>query len=189
MFLRVSLLVTAGLTLTLTAQPSRTVRLTFTPEADSFATATRAYQELWNADGARILGAMQDVAGLQFRDSLINVIVYEGVSWSGYRDSPMKLRASYPADTKKATLVHELGHRLMADMFRQSEEEHPALFLWLYDAWVTLYGDDFAQREVEVEKRRRGPYPKAWDDALALSRAERATKWRAIVADRRPGRP
>jgi hypothetical protein len=188
MFLRLVLLVTAGLTLTPTAQPSRTVRLVFTPEADSFATATRAYQELWNAEGTRILRAMQDVAGLEFRDSLINVIVYEGVSWSGYRESPMRMRASYPPETKKATLVHELGHRLMADMFRQNEEEHPALFLWLYDVWVLLYGEEFAKREVEVEKRRRGPYPKAWDDALALSRAERATRWRAIVAERRPER-
>jgi hypothetical protein len=190
------LLLTITAALVFTAEPSSlrsathsqaaAVRLTFTPEADSFASATRAYQELWSTEGARILRAMQDVAGLRFRDSVIHVVIYEGVSWSGYRGTPMKLRASYPPDTKKATLVHELGHRLMTDMYRQSEEEHPALFLWLYDVWVALYGEEFAKREVEVEKRRRGPYPKAWDDALALTAAERAARWRAIVAERRP---
>jgi hypothetical protein len=60
-------------------------------------------------------------------------------------------RASYPPDTKKATLVH-------------------------------------ADAQVEVEKRRRGRYPKAWNDALALSAAERAARWRAIVAERLPTR-
>jgi hypothetical protein len=74
----------------------------------------------------------------------------------------------------------------MADMYRRDEEEHAPLFLWLYDVWVALYGEEFAKREVDVEKRRRGPYPKAWDEALALSSAERAAKWRAIVAERRP---
>jgi hypothetical protein len=191
-----SLRLTLVLTLALSTETSNllfapwrqgtSVRLVFTAEADSFAAATRAYPELWNAQGPRVLRTMQEVAGLRFRDSVIHVVVYEGVSWSGYRDTPMRLRASYPPDTKKATLVHELGHRLMADMYRRDEEEHAPLFLWLYDVWVALYGEEFAKREVDVEKRRRGPYPKAWDEALALSSAERAAKWRAIVAERRP---
>ncbi len=100
----------------------------------------------------------------------------------------MRMRASYPPDTKKATLVHELGHRLQSGFFRRDEEEHGPLFLWLYDVWVQLYGREFADAQVEVEKRRRGPYPKAWDDALALTAAERASQWRAIVAERLPTR-
>jgi hypothetical protein len=108
---------------------------------------------------------------------------------SGYRDiTPMRMRASYPPDTKKATLIHELGHRLQSGFFRRDEEEHGPLFLWLYDTWVQLYGREFADAQVEIEKRRRGPYPKAWDDALALSAAERAARWRAIVAERLPTR-
>jgi hypothetical protein len=84
-------------------------------------------------------------------------------------------RASYPADTKKATLMHELGHRLMAGLLRRDEpDEHDKLFLFLYDAWIALYGKDFADAQVAIEKRRRGPYPAAWDSALALSATERA---------------
>lgn len=160
-------------------------RLEFVPQSETFAAAVGEYERLWATDGRRILRAMQEVAGLTFTDSAITAIVFEGVSSSGFRDTPMRLRASYPLDTKKATLVHELGHRLQSGLFRQTEEEHGSLFLWLYDTWVQLYGREFADAQVAVEKRRRGPYPKAWDDALALTPKQRAERWRALVAERR----
>ena len=40
----------------------------------------------------------------------------------------MHLRASYPLDTKKATLIHELGHRLQSDLFHHDEDDHKYLF-------------------------------------------------------------
>jgi hypothetical protein len=154
-----------------------------------FAAAAREYEQLWAAEGDRIVRAMESVSGLTFRDTAVRVLVYEGISQSGYRDrSPMRMRASYPPDTKKATLIHELGHRLQEGLFRRDEEEHGPLFLWLYDVWVQLYGREFADAQVAVEKRRRGPYPEAWDDALALSAAERAARWRTLVAERMPTR-
>ena len=163
-----------------------TVHITFTPVSDRFAAAARAYDSLWTAEGARIVRVMEDVAGLrfvsrQYADTAITARVLERASSSGFRDSvPMELRASYPTDTKKAALIHELGHRLQEGLFRRDEEEHGPLFLWLYDVWVRLYGQGFADAQVAVEKSRGGPYPKAWDDALALSAPERAAKWRAI---------
>lgn len=171
-----------------TGSPSA-VRITFVPQSDSFAAAARDYEQLWATDGARIVRTMESVSGLRFEypafsDTAITAIVFEGVSNSGYRRSPMHLRASYPADTKKATLVHELGHRLQAGLFRRDEEEHGPLFLWVYDVWVELYGRDFADEQVRVEKRRGGPYPKAWDDAMALTGVERASRWRAILEER-----
>ena len=45
----------------------------------------------------------------------IRAIVYEGISNSGYKRIPMRMRASYPPDTKRATLVHELAHRLISN--------------------------------------------------------------------------
>ena len=33
-----------------------------------------------------------------------------------------------------------------------------------------------------------GPYPKAWDEAMALTAAQRAERWRALVAERLPTR-
>ena len=164
------------------------LRLTFVPESVTFGAAAREYTELWSAEGERIVRAMESVSGLTFRDSAVTVIVYEGISMSGFRDIPMRMRASYSADTKKATLVHELGHRLQSGLFRREEEEHGPLFLWLYDVWVQLYGREFADAQVEIEKRRRGPYPAAWDAALALAPAARAAVWRAIVAERLPTR-
>jgi hypothetical protein len=63
---------------------------------------------------------------------------------------------------------------------RGAEDEHEVLFLWLYDVWVALWGQQFADEQVLVEKARRGPYPRAWDAALALSETERAAKFRRL---------
>jgi hypothetical protein len=165
--------------------PIRVPRIEFVPESETFAAAVGEYERIWAADGARIARAMQEASGLTFTDTAITAIVFEGVSSSGFRDRPMRLRASYPLDTKKATLIHELGHRLQSPLFRQQDEEHGPLFLWLYDVWVQLYGKEFADTQVTVEKRRRGPYPRAWDEALAMSPGERAARWKAIVANQR----
>ena len=92
---------------------------------------------------------------------------------------PMMLRASYPEPTKRATLVHELGHRLQVGVAGDMDE-HEVLFLWLYDVWVELWGQRFADEQVVVERARGGPYPKAWDAALALDRSARAKRFRAL---------
>jgi hypothetical protein len=163
------------------------VHLTFVPANDSFAAATEEYRQLWASEGQRMIGAMERLSGLSFAsppyaDTVITAVVFEGVSNSGFREQPMKLRASYPPDTKKATLLHELGHRLQIGIARPNDDEHAVLFLWLYDVWVALYGQQFADAQVLVERARRGPYPAAWDSALSLSAAERRTKWKALVA-------
>ena len=164
------------------------VRMTFQPESDTFAAATREYTAIWNREGARIIAAMERATGLCFdsppyADTTINAIVFEGVSYSGYRERPMRLRASYPEPTKRATLVHELGHRLQIGV-AGDEDEHEVLFLWLYDMWVELWGKQFADEQVIVERARRGPYPRAWDAALALNATERAAKF-ARLRDRK----
>ena len=176
-----------------TGTPTRTIRIEFIAQSDTFAPAAREYERLWATDGERIVRAMEAVSGLRFAypafaDTAIRAIVFDGVSNSGYRTSPMRLRASYAPDTKKATLIHELGHRLQAGLFRRDEEEHGPLFLWVYDVWTQLYGQQLADEQVLIEKRRGGPYPKAWDEALALSATERAARWRALVAERMPTR-
>jgi hypothetical protein len=161
------------------------LRIHFSPESEPFAEAAREYQSLWEAEGSRIIAAMEHASGLKFPEQEIEAVVYEGISRSGSVGSPMSMRASYPVATKKATLIHELGHRLQSPLFRQQDEEHGPLFLWLYDVWVALYGKEFADAQVLVEKRRRGPYQRAWDEALALSPGERAKRWRAVVANQR----
>jgi hypothetical protein len=164
------------------------VRVTFTAQSDSFAAAVREYAAIWNGEGARIIAAMEQATGIRFdsppyADTAIGAVVFEGVSNSGYRERPMMMRASYPEATKRATLVHELGHRLQVGV-AGDEDEHEVLFLWLYDVWITLWGKQFADEQVIVERARRGPYPRAWDAALALNANERAAKFRRLK-DRR----
>jgi hypothetical protein len=131
--------------------PLRVPRLEFVPENERFASAVGEYERIWAADAERIARTMEEMSGLAFTDTAITAIVYEGVSSSGYRDTPMRLRASYSLGTKKATLIHELGHRLQSSLFRRQDEDHAPLFLWLYDTWVRLYGKEFADAQVVVE--------------------------------------
>jgi hypothetical protein len=130
---------------------------------------------------------LEAAAGLSFAeigDTVIRANVLEGPSSSGFHERPMILRASYPLATKKATMMHELGHRLESHLFRASEDDHQFLFLWLYKAWTDTYGADFARAEVEIEKRRGGVYPAAWDSALRLSAVERTARWDSVRASR-----
>lgn len=161
------------------------LRVSFTAESPEFEAAASEYARLWTREGERIVNAMESVSGLRFDRSDVAAIVFEGTSESGYRERPMRLRASYPPDTKTATLIHELGHRLESDLFSKDEDDHPYLFLWIYDVWVTLYGRQFADGQVAVEKARGRMYPAAWDAAMTLTAEQRAAKWRDTVAMRR----
>lgn len=183
-----------GVVVSTAAPPERSYRvhITFTAP-DSLESAADEYRRIWAAEGARMVAAMERMAGLRFvnehyADTNIRANVIERASNSGYRDSPMTMRASYAADTKRATLMHELGHRLMSGLFRRDEEEHDFLFLWLYDAWSLLYGSAFADAQVAIEKRRAQRYVDAWNSALASDSAGRARRWRDIRDERLPTR-
>jgi len=157
--------------------------ISFTPEQEKFAEAAKEYQDIWRAEGNRIIEAMESVSGMKSFEKEIKAIVYEGVSFSGFGERPMKLRASYPADVKKATLIHELGHRFLSRVPGTQEiDAHRVLFLILYDTWVKLYGKEFADKSVEVEKKRKGlyDYEAAWKWALSLSAEERASKFKEL---------
>lgn len=165
------------------AHAQNTLKVSFTPESDKYAQAARDYEAIWNGEGERIVGALESVSGLTFKEREVQVIVYEGVSQSGFKSSPMKLRASYPSDVKKATLIHEFGHRLITHIPKTKEvDEHRVLFLILYDIWEKLYGKDFADQAVKVEKKRKGlyDYEAAWKWALSLSKEERSAKFKAL---------
>jgi len=176
-----AILVLAFITFAFTQNSS--VKVSFSAETEKYGQATTEYQEIWNREGKRIIEAMERVSGVGFTERQVGAIVYEGVSWSGFGNKPMKLRASYPLDVKKATLVHELGHRLLVNVPKTKEvDEHRVLFLVLYDIWESLYGRDFADRMVEVEKKRKGlyDYESAWKWALSMSKEERAAKFKAL---------
>jgi hypothetical protein len=161
------------------------IKLTFTPESEKFLEATKQYQAIWSAEGKKMIDAMEAVSGLKFLEPEVAVIVFEGASNSGYKEKPMKLRASYPEDVKKATIIHELGHRMIVQLRNRPQDidEHRILFLYLYDVWMKLYGKDFADRMVKVEQGRKGiyDYETAWNWAMSLSAEQRAARFKEIV--------
>jgi hypothetical protein len=158
----------------------------FQPESGRFSAATEEYLAIWGTEGARISAALEAATGLEMESGPIEAIVFEGISNSGYKWKPMRLRASYPPDTKRATLVHELAHRLIADLSSWDLEEHPIIFLFVYDVWVKLWGEEFADAQVAVESERRGhyDYESAWRDALALGPEGRARRWAQFLNSR-----
>ena len=171
----------------LTACSDTPERVIFQAESDEFEAAAEEYREIWAEDGERIVAALENATGLPFEEQPVITIVYEGVSFSGYKKIPMRMRASYPTDTKRGTLVHELSHRLIADRVSKDFEDHPVIFLFLYDVWVELWGQEFADGQVAVESRRRGlyDYEGAWKTALALGVDGRKSQWQTFVADDR----
>jgi hypothetical protein len=153
--------------------------VSFVPVKPQFAPASGAYRSLWEADGARIVAVMEHVTGLAFPAAPIDAIVSEGRPMTSYDGRTIRLRASYSADYKKATLVHELGHRLALTFPRRDGlDDHRLLYLFLYDVWTDLYGRDFADRMVAIERRIPGgyDYDAAWSWALAMTREERQAR-------------
>ena len=167
--------------------PAPSLKVNFTASADDFRAATEEYREIWAKEGARIVAAMERATGLHFEPGPIEVSVYEGTSYSGERGGrPMLLRASYQTDTKRGTLVHELGHRLAADVPFKSDH-HELIFLFVYDVWVDLWGQEFADSQVKVEGLRKGivDYDGIWKRTLAIPAAERARRLREITGQNR----
>ena len=182
-------LVVAGLatlaSILLTANQGARVAMHFEPESprEEFVKAAAEYDALWKAEGERMLDAMERITGITFTERDIKAVIFERASFSGYGDRPMHLRASYPADVKKATLIHELLHRMLGRVKTTDEiDEHRKLFLVLYDIWVRLYGKEFADQNVAVESKRKGlyDYESAWKWALAMSPEERAAKFKTL---------
>lgn len=163
--------------------PATPLKVNFTASAEAFRDATDQYRDIWAREGSRIVEAMERATGLRFEPGPIEVSVYEGTSYSGEKGGrPMLLRASYAPETKRATLVHELAHRLAADVPFKGDH-HELIFLLVYDVWVDLWGQPFADGQVRIESLRKGivDYDSIWKRTLAPSPAERARRLQEIV--------
>jgi hypothetical protein len=159
--------------------------ISFTPTGPNFAAGAEEYAGIWHGDGARIVAALEKASGLSFPDSSIDAIVSDGRPMMSFDGRSMRLRANYSPDYKKATLVHELGHRLAFMLKgRSGLDDHRLLYLFLYDAWTDLYGPEFAERMVRIERRIPGSidYDAAWTWALEQSREQRQERLRVLRA-------
>jgi hypothetical protein len=181
------ILAIAGSLLLAHADAATYPHIDFEPESPRFAAATKEYQEIWAAEGARINAALAEASGLAMERGPIRAIVYDGISNSGYKERiPMRMRAGYPPDTKRATLVHELAHRLISDYVGKNEDDHPVIFLFVYDVWARLWGQEFADAQVAIEGKRTGvyDYAGAWREALALGAEGRRDRLSRFLAQR-----
>lgn len=167
------------------------IKLNFSTPDSALLPAMDEYSRIWKEESNRIISVMERISGMQFIDTAINVIIIEAPSNSGNNiKDPLRLRASYSFEMKQATLVHELGHRLQFSVQRRPENfnDHNLLFLYLYDVWVELYGEEKAKKAIEVENRRSNAsnnYKGMWDIALAMTKEERARKLKDHLASYR----
>ena len=176
--MRSFILVPAGLLLCAAAPP-----VSFTPVSPEYADAAGEYRQLWQAEGPRIVAAMEAATGLAFPPARVDAIVSEGRPMASFDGRVIRLRASYSPAYKKATLAHEIGHRLAFTLPRGSGlDDHRLLYLFLYDVWTDLYGQAFADRMVSIERRIGPAYEAAWMWALAMSREERQARLAALRA-------
>jgi hypothetical protein len=157
--------------------------LSITPVDARFTEASDEYRAIWETEGRRIVSTLEEVSGLTFRPSPVDVIVSDNSPMTAFDGRTIRLRASYSPAYKKATLVHELGHSLAAQLRPTAGiDDHHLLYLFLYDAWSDLEGRDFADRMVAIERRIPGGYDynAAWSWALAMTREQRQRRLQAL---------
>ena len=157
--------------------------VTFTPLEPRFAETADYYRRLWRAEGERIVAALERMSGFAFPDRPLEIILRDGRPMTGFGCSAIRLRGTYTGPVAVGTLIHELGHCLSAAIPRTAElDDHQLLYLFLYDVWTDLYGRDFADNMVRLERRipTGYDYDAAWTWALAMTREERQARLRAL---------
>jgi hypothetical protein len=157
--------------------------LRFVPVQPRFAESAAEYERIWKSDGPRIVESLEAMSRLRFPGTGIEAIISDARPMTSYDGRLIRLRAGYSLDYKKATLIHELGHRLALLLPRRAGlDDHRLLYLFLYDVWTDLYGRDFADRMVSIERRIPGgyDYDSAWTWALSQTREQRQERLRAL---------
>ncbi|MDQ4086961.1 MAG: hypothetical protein M3177_02940 [Pseudomonadota bacterium] len=156
----------------------------FAPAGPRFEAAAEEYRELWASEGERIVAALEKATGFAFPADPIEAIVSETPPMTAYDGRSMRLKGSYSADYRLASLIHEMGHRLALTLPRgHSLDDHRLLYLFLYDVWNDLYGREYADHMVRIERRIPGgyDYDAAWTWALAMTREERQARLRGLM--------
>ena len=163
--------------------------ITFHPASEDpvLKAAAAEYQAIWKADGDAFVSVLETQAGLALPKLALNALVFEGTS----RSHPLILRASYSEEVKAATLVHELGHRLLSANGLRAEfgqdfhvVSHKLLYLFLFEVYSNLFGKERALQAVEWESNLRPSYRECWNWALELGEAARARRFEQIKQNR-----
>jgi len=141
------------------------------------------YIAIWEKEGEKIIKALEKMSGLRFKENNIIATISE-TSFS----HPLTLKASISKERKLATLIHELIHILFNDIKLPKIEDssleiHKLIYLFQYDVFTKLYGEDFAIRNAKADiKYRPRVHKLAWDWVLSFSKEERAEKFKEITS-------
>jgi hypothetical protein len=162
------------------------LKINFLPDSNlrDYSKAVAEYEKLWKKEGEKIVETIEKISNLKFQETEINAIVYHGSLPS--RSRPLSLMFKGSRERRLSILIHELGHRVISGNIRRknvkkkiSLDAHKLLDLILYDIWIDLYGQKFANNAVEWEKKiPRKEYGEAWEWALSLTKEERAEEFK-----------
>jgi hypothetical protein len=162
------------------------VEIEFIPLTAADQWDARTYRALWEEYGERIVAALEARTCLPFHEASVAAVVADAVSHSGGPEHPMRLRATYVHDTKKATLVHELGHRHLWQLEERLDDVdgHRTLYLVLDRVWADVWGEQFAEDRIRGESDWRASYDyaAAWAWVRALAPEERTRLWTQLLA-------
>jgi hypothetical protein len=169
------------------------LNINFYPDHDTeyLNNEAKSYESIWTNNKEKIVNSYKEVTGLEFQENIINAIIFKkGIP----RSHPLCFRAGESEDIKLATMIHELGHRLMVgndiklkfsdknNSSLKSQEIHEALYLFLYDVWKLVVDENFASRHMEREKGlKRDLYRKAWENITSLSKGEKSNKLNVLL--------
>jgi len=159
------------------------MKINFYPDSNlnDYSQSVKDFEDVWQADGEKIIETLEKSAELKFKETFINAIVYHRKSFC----YPLSLRSGMPKDRVKSVLVHELGHRLIYGTTGKREDDltsHKNLFLFLYDAFVELYGEEFAKDTVAWDSNLAPFYKEAWEWALNFSPADRQKEFGKLLS-------
>lgn len=170
------------------------LKITFYPdyEVEQLLTAAHEYQAIWDREGNSITEKLRQHTTLDFVETHINAVVFEGISHS----YPLCFRASLESNLKKSNIIHELSHRLVSGNYRANKlllldegggrdlETHKQIYLFYYDVLCDLYGEEYAQNVVvhETNPKRPESYKQAWDWALSKTPDDRKTEFKKLLS-------
>ncbi len=148
--------------------------------------AARTYRAIWEEDGERIVAALEARTCMPFQETSVAAVIADAVSHSGGPEHPMGLRASYDLALKRATLVHELGHRHLWQLAERLDgvDGHRTLYLFLDRVWADVWGEDFAAERIRGESSWQASYDyaAAWAWARQMTPDERSRLWNRLLA-------
>ena len=162
------------------------VTVDFIASTAAHESAARTYRAIWEQDGSRIVAALEARTCMHFPEAAVAALIGDETSNSGGPEHPMGLRASYDLDVKRATLVHELGHRHLWQLTNRLDDldGHRTLYLILERVWADVWGEKFAAERVQTESTWQAEYDyaAAWSWARALTVDQRGVLWNRLLA-------